>query len=126
MFMEALDAIKEYASVKGSPITKEDIEQYFKGLTLDEQQLNMVYQFVADVKVPDSDTIFEQEKEEVVTLSLQDYENLPREQIEKYQVRAWFSGHLYPEKPTGTRLDIEELERKGITDVFLNEPERYL
>ena len=29
MFMEALDAIKEYASVKGSPITKEDIEQYF-------------------------------------------------------------------------------------------------
>lgn len=75
MFMEALDAIKEYASVKGSPITKEDIEQYFKGLTLDEQQLNMVYQFVADVKVPDSDTIFEQEKEEVVTLSLQDYEN---------------------------------------------------
>ena len=52
--------------------------------------------------------------------------DLPREQIEKYQVRAWFSGHLYPEKPTGTRLDIEELERKGITDVFLNEPEKYI
>lgn len=74
MFMEALDAIKEYASVKGSPITKEDIEQYFKGLTLDEQQLNMVYQYVADVKVPEGDAIFEQE-EEVVTLSAKDYEN---------------------------------------------------
>lgn len=74
MFMEALDAIKEYASVKGSPITKEDIEQYFKGLTLDEQQLNMVYQYVADVKVPEGDAIFEQE-EEVVMLSAKDYEN---------------------------------------------------
>ncbi len=52
--------------------------------------------------------------------------DMPREQIEKYPVRAWFRGHLYPEKPTGAVLDLEELERKGITDVFLNEPERYL
>ncbi len=74
MFMEALDAIKEYADVKGSPITKEDIEQHFKGLTLDEQQLNMIYNYIADVKTPDSDTIFEQEEEEVITLSPQDYE----------------------------------------------------
>lgn len=43
-----------------------------------------------------------------------------------YIVRAWLSGHLYPEKPTGTKLDLGELERQGITDVFLNEPERYL
>ena len=43
-----------------------------------------------------------------------------------YTVRAWFSGHLYPEKPTGGRLDLEALEKKGITDVFLNEPEVYL
>lgn len=41
-------------------------------------------------------------------------------------VRAWFSGHLFPEKPTGNRLDLETLERQGITDVFLNEPEVYL
>lgn len=82
MFMEALDAIKEYASVKGSPITKEDIEQYFKGLTLNEQQLNMVYQYVADVKAPESDTIFEQE-EEIVTLSAKDYEN-DKKYIEMY------------------------------------------
>lgn len=82
MFMEALDAIKEYASVKGSPITKEDIEQYFKGLTLDEQQLNMVYQYVADVKTPDSETVFEQE-EEVVLLSAKDYEN-DKKYIEMY------------------------------------------
>ena len=42
------------------------------------------------------------------------------------EVRAWFSGHLYPEKPTGGRLDLDSLEEKGITDVFLNEPEVYL
>ena len=41
-------------------------------------------------------------------------------------VRAWLSGHLYPEKPTGGRLDLERLENMGITDVFLNEPERYV
>ncbi len=52
--------------------------------------------------------------------------DLPKEKITGYTVRAWFAGHLYPEKPTGTRLDLEALEKKGITDVFLNEPEKYL
>ena len=46
--------------------------------------------------------------------------------VKEYPVRAWFSGHLYPEKPTGTLLDLTVLEKKGITDVFLNEPEVYL
>ena len=41
-------------------------------------------------------------------------------------VRAWLSGHLYPEKPTGGRLDLAALEAQGITDLFLNEPEAYL
>lgn len=50
---------------------------------------------------------------------------LPKE-LEDYTVRAWLSGHLYPEKPTGTRLDLNALEEKGITDVILNEPEIYL
>ena len=52
--------------------------------------------------------------------------DLPPERLEGYNVRAWAGGRLYPEKPTGGRLDLETLERKGITDVFLNEPERYL
>ena len=52
--------------------------------------------------------------------------DLPKERIEGYTVRAWLSGHLYPEKPTGTKLNLTELEKTGITDVFLNEPEMYL
>ena len=52
--------------------------------------------------------------------------DLPAERISGYSVRAWFMGHLYPEKPTGTQLDLNELEKRGITDVFLNEPEAYL
>lgn len=52
--------------------------------------------------------------------------DLPVEKLQGYPIRAWFAGHLYPEKPTGTKLDLEELESRGITDVFLNEPERYL
>lgn len=52
--------------------------------------------------------------------------DLPAERLKGYAVRAYFGGHLYPEKPTGTRLDLGELEKQGITDVILNEPERYL
>lgn len=52
--------------------------------------------------------------------------DLPAERLQGYTVRAYFSGHLYPEKPTGTKLDLAALGKKGITDVFLNEPERYL
>ncbi len=52
--------------------------------------------------------------------------DLPAEELKRYEVRAYFGGHLYPEKPTGTRLDLHLLEQKGITDVFLNEPEKYL
>ena len=52
--------------------------------------------------------------------------DLPRERVEGYPVRAWLSGHLYPERPTGGRLDLEALERQGITDVILNEPEVYV
>ena len=52
--------------------------------------------------------------------------DLPAERISSYPVRAWFTGHLYPEKPTGTKLNLNLLEKQGITDVFLNEPEVYL
>lgn len=52
--------------------------------------------------------------------------DLSAERIRDYTVRAWFTGHLYPEKPTGTKLDLGKLEKTGITDVFLNEPEAYL
>ncbi len=52
--------------------------------------------------------------------------DLPPEALKGYTVRAWLSGHLYPEKPNGNRLDLSALEAKGITDVFLNEPEAYL
>ena len=52
--------------------------------------------------------------------------DVPKEILKNYTVRAWMSGHLYPEKPTGTRLDFIPLEEQGITDIILNEPERYI
>ncbi|MBE5847426.1 MAG: hypothetical protein E7300_07055 [Lachnospiraceae bacterium] len=52
--------------------------------------------------------------------------DLPKDELAGYIVRAWFSGHLYPEKPTGGKMDLQALEEKGVTDVFLNEPEAYL
>lgn len=41
-------------------------------------------------------------------------------------VRAWLMEKLYPAKETGDDLDLDELEAAGITDLFMNEPERYL
>lgn len=52
--------------------------------------------------------------------------DMSTEGLKGYTVRAWMSGHLYPEKPTGTKLDLIKLEKQGITDIILNEPERYL
>lgn len=52
--------------------------------------------------------------------------DFPNEKLKEYTVRAWFTGHLYPEKPTGTRLDLKVLEEQGITDVIINEPEKYV
>ncbi len=51
--------------------------------------------------------------------------DLPKERLSGYTVRAWFSGHLYPEKPTGGKMNLHALAEKGVTDVFLNEPEAY-
>ncbi len=52
--------------------------------------------------------------------------DLPAERLKGYTIRAWFGGHLYPEKPTGAKLDLRKLEEQGITDVILNEPESYV
>lgn len=52
--------------------------------------------------------------------------DLDPEELRGRTVRAWLSGHLYPEKPTGTKLDLTSIEKQGITDIILNEPEVYL
>ena len=52
--------------------------------------------------------------------------DLAAERLAGRIVRAWFGGHLYPEKPTGGKMDLQRLADMGVTDVFLNEPERYL
>ncbi len=52
--------------------------------------------------------------------------DLPREKVEGRTIRAWYTGHLYPEAPTGKKMDFESYAKLGVTDVFLNEPEKYL
>lgn len=51
--------------------------------------------------------------------------DLTVEALKGCTVRAWLSGHLHTERSTGTMLDLAALEWQGITDVILNEPERY-
>ena len=45
--------------------------------------------------------------------------------VEDRTVRAWFGGHLYPEKPSGGKMDVFKFETLGVTDLFLNEPDKY-
>lgn len=52
--------------------------------------------------------------------------DLSAARLQGYTVRAWMGGHLYPERPTGRKLDLIKLEAQGITDMILNEPEAYL
>lgn len=52
--------------------------------------------------------------------------DIPVEMIKDRTVRAWFGGHLYPEKSTGGKMDIDRLAAAGVTDVFLNEPDKYV
>ena len=52
--------------------------------------------------------------------------DIEKSRFEGRTVRGWFGGHLYPEKPTGNVMNIASYEAAGVTDVFLNEPEKYL
>jgi len=52
--------------------------------------------------------------------------DLSPERFAGRSIRAWFGGHLYPEKPGEKSMDLAKYEAMGVTDVFLNEPERYL
>ena len=52
--------------------------------------------------------------------------DMPVEKLQGRTVRAWFGGHLYPEQPTGAVMSFAKYEAAGVTDVFLNEPEKYL
>ena len=44
--------------------------------------------------------------------------DLPADELKGYTVRAWLSGHLYPEKPTGTKRICRFWKRKGLQMCF--------
>lgn len=52
--------------------------------------------------------------------------NLPGEVLTRKIIRAWNNEPLFPVKPPEQPLDLDGLAAKGVTDVFTNEPERYL
>lgn len=52
--------------------------------------------------------------------------DLSKEELTDMTVRAWMSGYLYPEKPSGNKLDLTKISDMGITDIIMNEPESYI
>lgn len=88
---------------------------------LDNKVSDCLYKAIGLENLPGSESSF--------TYALHPYGNMMDIDKARYEgrtVRAWLTGHLYPEKPTGTILDLKKFEAKGITDLFLNEPEKYL
>lgn len=52
--------------------------------------------------------------------------DIPKAKFQGRTVRGYFGGHLFPEEPTAGKVNLEKLAASGVTDVFLNEPEKYL
>lgn len=48
------------------------------------------------------------------------------EQLKGRIVRVWNSEPLYPNRPSEQPIALERLKNAGVTDIFTNEPERYL
>jgi RNA polymerase primary sigma factor len=46
LFMEGLNALKEYAKVNGNIVSKDDVDGYFKGIELDDAKRNMIYGYL--------------------------------------------------------------------------------
>lgn len=52
--------------------------------------------------------------------------DLPPERLDGRAVRAWNTEPLFPAGPAVLPLNLADLAARGVTDVFTNEPERYL
>ena len=59
VFMEAMNSLKEYARVNGGFVTKEDVLGYFKGMSIDDTKLQMIYGYLManNIKVKGEDQI---------------------------------------------------------------------
>ncbi len=59
LFMEGLNAIKEYAKVNGNVVSKDDVDGYFRGIELDDAKRNMIYGYLManNIKVSGEDTL---------------------------------------------------------------------
>ena len=58
LFMEGLNELKEYAKVNGNIVSKDDVDGYLKGITLDDAKRNMIYGYLManNIKVTGENT----------------------------------------------------------------------
>lgn len=88
IFMEALESLKEYAGVNGNVVTRQDVESYFKDLSLNESKYQMVVGYLlansitvkgedafdnAFLSMLEEDSSKKDEEEPAVMMSEEDY-----------------------------------------------------
>lgn len=89
MFITAVENLKEFARVNGSQVTKQDILDEFKGIELNDGQLQLVYGYLQSNKIKITDVDLKENKfEEIMDKSIEgqvDAENAVDEESAKRQ-----------------------------------------
>lgn len=89
MFITAVENLKEFARVNGSQVTKQDILDEFKGIELNDGQLQLVYGYLQSNKIKITDVDLKENKfEEIMDKSIEgqvDTENAVDEESAKRQ-----------------------------------------
>lgn len=85
-FLKQLEDLLEYAKAKESKISKKEIQEYFSEMELNEEQLNLVYAYMAEHNVEVSG-FQEEKKEEKMTAEDSRYLKIYRKEINSLPVR---------------------------------------
>ena len=111
IFMEALESLKEYAKVNGNVVTRQDVESYFKDLSLNESK----YQLVVGYLLANSITVKGEDAFDNAFLSMLE-ENSSQKDEEEPAVMMSEEDYLKDEKYIEMYLkDLEDIEELSDT-----------
>ncbi|MFQ7574205.1 MAG: sigma-70 domain-containing protein [Lachnospira sp.] len=111
IFMEALESLKEYAKVNGNVVTRQDVESYFKDLSLNESK----YQMVVGYLLANSITVKGEDAFDNAFLSMLE-ENSSQKDEEEPAVMMSEEDYLKDEKYIEMYLkDLEDIEELSDT-----------
>lgn len=113
-FLEIMAAVVEAAKAQGGELTQEEIQEYFKGMALEEEQMDAVYSYLSENRITVKGflyTVKEEKKEEkdnvYLSMYLKELDGFPKEA--PGEIRK-----LYKRLQNG-----EEAARKRLIEIWL-------